>query len=189
MAIDMSLATAPPRRTPRASTSRQTSSATRSVSLPVKTKKAEREEAVEGIFQLVQFACVVRGNHSDAGAIGLHGKPIAHETAELADKDERVAKSIDYLLNLGPYAGLIAAVTPLLIQVMANHNRIKTDGLAHMGIMSPKTLEAQSRAAFAKQALEAVKIQKEAEAELQKLQDEMAMSPNGLGTANPRSDL
>lgn len=188
MAIDMSLATAPPRRTARATATTSRSPA-RGIAIPVKSKNEERKEAIEGLFQLGQFACVVRGNHADAGAIGVHAEPIAKETADLADTDERIAKSVDYLLNLGPYAGLIAAVTPLLIQIMANHERIKADGLTHMGIMNPKTLEAQSKAAFAKQALEAVKIQKEAEEELARLQREMAMTPNGQGTANPRSDL
>lgn len=110
---------------------------TRKPRLSAPTKKSAREEAVTGVFQLVQFACVTGGNYADAAAIGAHAENISHEIVELADVNESVAKAIDFLLTAGPYAGLVTACLPLVLQIMANHNRIpeNTPGVTPPSLM------------------------------------------------------
>lgn len=142
-------------------------------------KRDERAEAVNGLFQLGQFGCIMTGQYADAAAIGLHGEKISGEIVKLANQNERIGKAVDYLNEVGPYAGLITAVMPLVLQLLANHKRIPAGKVP--GVSDPEVLTAQMQASLARQAAEA---RREADREFQEAQriiaeSEAQRSPNG----------
>jgi hypothetical protein len=140
------------------------------------TIKEQRAEAVDGIFQLVGLGCIIVGQYADAGAISVHSPPISIEVAEMADKNEGVAKAVDSLLQIGPYAGLVAVVMPLVLQLLANHRIVSADKLANVNVVKPEILEAQVKTQMAKQAMEALQAQAFAEEELAAMQQEMSQN-------------
>jgi hypothetical protein len=157
----MSLAQAPPRK-------RATSSSV----APRKTQADKRTEAVQGLFDLGSFGCIMMGQYADAAAIGMHGPNISGEVAKLAAADERIAAWIDRLTQVGPYAGLIGATLPLILQVLANHKRLPADKMpSQLGIIPPEALEAKAQA----QAMQvAAAIQQEAQQAMDEAERTMA---------------
>lgn len=125
-----------------------------------------REQGLLGLGQIAQAVCMMREWFADAGAIQIHWPNVARETASLADQDERIGKTIDYLVSAGPYAGLLTAVLPLGMQIAANHGRIDPKAASGLGGVMPKEmLEARvkadmekARAEFVRQTQEAVAI-------------------------------
>jgi hypothetical protein len=141
-----------------------------------------RQEAVNGVFQLAGFGLIVAGQHADAGALGEHGPAISHELAALSEKNSKVAAFIDSLTEAGPYAGLVIAVMPLVLQILANHKIVKGD-LSAAGVIAPEVLEAQVKTELARKQAAAIIAQHEAEDQLQHLQDS-----NGRHTATMMQD-
>lgn len=177
MAVDLSSAPkAPPRN---ARQSRPTTNVVDSYRSP---KAKDRQDAADGIFQLACFGLVMGHQYADAGAIGKYGPNIAKELATLADKNDGVAKLLDYLTEAGPYAGLITATMPLVIQLMVNHKMLKAEHVAGAGIVDPAALSAEVRADMARQTAVALRKQQEAEAELRNLAAE-TKSANGENPA------
>lgn len=146
------------------------------------SKLAERREAVDGAFQLAGFALIVGRQYADAGALGIHGPAISRELVDLSDKNEKIAKALDYLTEAGPYAGLIVATMPLILQVMANHGIVKAEMVATGGVVPPAALESQVKADMARQAAEALRAQHEAEAQLSALAQEFAPQDGSEGS-------
>lgn len=131
-----------------------------------------RTDGVNGIFQLAGLGTIMLGQLADAGAISLHGPVISTEVVKLAETDQRIAKGVDVLLQVGPYAGLVAAVMPLVMQLLANHKILPADKLGGVGIHKPETLEMQVRTQMEMQAIAAYQQQMEAEEELAKMRAE-----------------
>jgi hypothetical protein len=129
-------------------------------------KLSFREEAVNGIFQLGAFGLIVAGQPADAGALGKYGPGIAHEAASLAESNDGMAKAIDYITEAGPYAGLLTAAMPLVLQLLANHKVMKAEHLAGAGVVPPEALAAEVKADMARQQIQAQRAQAEAEQEL-----------------------
>jgi hypothetical protein len=151
MPIDTSLmGSAPPKR-----------SGARATPAPRKTIIDTRTEAVAGIFQLAGFGCVVTGNYADAAAIGIHSPAISTEVVKLGAQNESVGKAIDYLNEVGPYAGLISAVMPLVLQLLANHKRL--DATKVPGLSEPSVLEAKVKADMAAVAAQEMREAREAQ--------------------------
>lgn len=146
-----------------------------------------REEAANGIFQLAAFGCVVTKQYADAGAIANNGQAIAHEAAQLAETNEGVGRLLDYLMEAGPYAGLITAVMPLALQLMANHGLVKAELVAGAGVQSPQALEAQVKADMARQAHAALMAQQEAEQAMHAMEAEMRQRQTQEQTEAPTS--
>jgi hypothetical protein len=129
-----------------------------------------REQGLLGLGQIGQAICMMREWFADAGAIQIHWPNVARETASLADQDERVGKTIDYLISAGPYAGLLTAALPLAMQIAANHGRLDANAASGLGGVMPKEmLEARvkadmekARAEFMRQTQEAVAVVEEA---------------------------
>jgi hypothetical protein len=167
MAIDMSLASkAPPARR---NTGPKSTGGTR------QTMTEKRTEAVAGVFQLAQYGCILTHQYPDAAAIGMHGEGIAGEVAKLAAQEEKVAKVVDYLLEVGPYAGLIAAVMPFTLQILTNHGILPANKIS--GVVSPDVLQTRMEATLQKQAAdqlaEAQQMQREASEQLAESQRAM----------------
>lgn len=100
-----------------------------------------REEAVNGLFQIAGALCLMAGQLPDAGTCAMHGPEISKQAALVAESNEGVAKVIDYITAVGPYAGLLAAAMPFALQILVNHKRIPP-GL--MGTVAPEMLAAQA---------------------------------------------
>lgn len=135
---------------------------------PATSKAAEerisaRSQSVGALFQMAQFGCVSFGQYADAGAFALHGPPAAAELGKLAEINPWIAKGIDSLDIIGPWAGLLTAVMPLALQLLANHGRISAERVANLGIVPAATLEAQAKAQLAEMQRQAVEAQRQAE--------------------------
>lgn len=134
---------------------------------------SEREEAVEGVFQLAQFGAITMGWFADAGAIGYHGPGIQREVMRIGAKYPKIGKKLDLLIDAGPWSALIAVALPLALQGLVNHGIFKAEQFANAGVVSPETLEYQMKATIMRQQMEALKAQREAEEELARMQEEM----------------
>lgn len=167
MPIDMSLAAAAPPR----------SRAQKPQGAPRKTQKDSRAEAVGGLFQLASFGCVMVGNYADAAAIGEHGPNISGELATLAAQNERIGTYIDYLTQAGPYAGLVTAVLPLALQLLANHKRI--DYAKVPGLTAPEVLEARVEGEMRQVALAQMREQQAQKEAYDREMAQMANMANG----------
>lgn len=62
----------------------------------------------------------------DAAAITMHAKPISEALGDLADADPRIERAIDFITSgtENPYANLMAATVPLVLQLMRNHEPV-----------------------------------------------------------------
>ena len=178
--IDMSAAKAPPRKTvgTRRTTPVESRVDTRSV-----TEK--RNEGLLGLAQLGQGILLMVGQYADAAAIGQHFPPVAQELAKVAETSDFIAKPIDFLIEVGPYGGLIAALFPLGLQIAANHGLVDASRLIGQGVVPPDVLEAQMKAQVAKMQADAMRAQQEALLEARKAQEEyekvMAQDMAGVG--------
>lgn len=169
MPIDMSAAKAPPRkRAPRSNTA----SATPAPQVDVRSHVERRTEGLNGLAQLGQGLCLMFGQYADAATIGQHFPPVASELAKVAETTDVVAKPIDFLIEVGPYGSLIAAVMPLAMQLAANHGLIDASKFGGQGVVPPGVLEAQMKAQMARMQSEALLAQKQAMEEAQRVQKE-----------------
>jgi hypothetical protein len=130
-------------------------------------------EAVSGLMQIGQFICVATGQFADAGAIGMHGPALATEVVKIADASPKFAKRIDLLIEVGPYAGLVAAGLPFAIQILVNHGVFKPEQFANAGILTPETLESEMKMTLMRQQMEAQQRQMAMEEEMRQMQEEM----------------
>jgi hypothetical protein len=169
MPIDMSAAKAPPRK--RAARS-NTASAAPVPAVDVRSNVERRSEGLNGLAQLGQGLCLMLGQYADAAAIGQHFPAVSVELAKVAETSDVVAKPIDFLIEVGPYGSLIAAVMPLAMQIAANHGMIDPGKLGGQGVVPPTVLEAQMKAQMARMQSEALMAQKQAMQEAQRVQAE-----------------
>lgn len=146
-----------------------------------KTKRELRQEAVDGILQLAQFGCLAFGQFADAGAIGMHGQGLSNEVITLSDNNPKIASKVDLLIEIGPYAGLVAAALPFLAQILVNHKVFKPEQFANAGVVTPETLEAQMKTQLMQRAMESKREQMRIQEEMQAMEDEMRerFSQNG----------
>lgn len=142
-----------------------------------------REEAANGFFQLAGLGCIMMGQFSDAGAVNIHGPGISHVAAKMAKTNDLIAKGLDSLLNVGPYAELIAVLSPLVLQLLANHKIVPAEKLAGANVVKPEVLESQVKTQLAMQAMEQMRLQRLVEEEMRVMQEEMMAEQNGSGPA------
>lgn len=100
------------------------------------------ETAILGLFQIPAGALAIAGMQrpvfaADAAAITIHAPNIAHALDQLARERPEVAAVLDRVLQVGPYGILIAAVAPLVLQLLANHNVLPAGAI---GTTAPQTL-------------------------------------------------
>jgi hypothetical protein len=139
-----------------------------------------RKEAVASLGQFAQIPLMITKQYADVGAVQLHWPKVSEEIAKLASTNDQVAKIVDPLMQVGPYAGLIAAVMPFVMQLAANHGRV-TPGAA--GTVSPVTLSSQVEASIAENELQALTIQRDAEQKAAAVRREIDMSRKALADA------
>lgn len=165
--------TAPPKR---ATTTKRTTPAPKTVT-PERLQK-DRVDAVNGVFQFGSVIAMAFGKWADAGAINTYGPGITTETVKIADRYDSVAKGIDALAQVGPWTGLITAVTPLIIQLAANHKMLSEHQAAVLGATNPEVLSQQMQV---KANREAIRIQMEIAEEKRRMAEEMAELQREMG--------
>lgn len=136
-------------------------------------KREERATSVRSLFELAQFGCLSFGQYADAGAFALHGPAAAPQLAELAEINPWIAKGIDSLDIIGPWAGLLTALMPLTLQILVNHNRVPLERVASLGVQSPAALNAQAQAQLAEMQIAALAQQRESEERLAQARAQM----------------
>jgi hypothetical protein len=135
----------------------------------------DREDALNGMWTAASAFCMMGNQWADAGAISSHGPNISKEAATLSMKYEKVGNALDALANVSPFANLIGAVLPMVMQIAANHKMVPANALAGIGVKDPGVLESQMRVEAQRQAVE---YQKMAAAEKTLLEQEMASLNN-----------
>lgn len=171
MALSISTnATAPPRRTATPSRGVGSKPAT---SIP-DPRLEPRREATENLFKVAGFGCVLMGQLADAGTLHRHSPAVTGQIVELSESYEPVGNFLDWLAKNGPLAGVFIAVMPMALQLLVNHGVVPAELFAGAGVVRPEVLEAQVRASLAAQAAEAIREQREAEAELARQTQAMA---------------
>lgn len=74
----------------------------------------------------------------DAGTVAHHAPGVIDAIQLTAEAEPKVAAALDRILSMGPYAVLVTALTPMLVEVGANHGWIP-EGLA--GGLGARSLE------------------------------------------------
>jgi multidrug efflux pump subunit AcrB len=175
MALDLSGASSipPPPRSSRARKTTAGSTARKPADEQVSDKRKERIDAITGIAQLGSLSCIIMKQYPDAGAINMYAPALATELAKLAEVKEPIAKAVDSLSEVGPYAGLITVMMPFCLQLAANHKMLKAEHLKSYGVKDPSQLEAEVKMNMAKQAMEAMQAQRAAEEEMRTMQEDI----------------
>jgi hypothetical protein len=75
---------------------------------------------------------------ADGMALKLHAPGIAEALHETAKQEARLAAILDRVLAAGPYGLIFAAVTPLVMQILANHRVIAPNPM--MGVLPVEDL-------------------------------------------------
>lgn len=145
------------------------------------TLEEKRIEAVTGIFQLAQFGTLTFGQFADAGAIGEHSGAMTKEIVALAEKNKQIASKVDLLIEVGPYAGLVAVALPFALQILCNHGILKPENFVNAGVVTKETLEHRMKSALLKQQMEAMQAQQQLEEEMRLLHEEMMEKTNANG--------
>lgn len=122
----------------------------------------KRAEAITGLGQLAQVPLIAMRQYADAGAIGVYWPNVAKEIATLAESQPAIAKIVDPLIDVGPYAALVTAILPMVLQIGVNHGRIQPGA---MGTVPSVVLSAKVEAAIAHAELAALQEQAEMERE------------------------
>lgn len=172
MPIDMSAAKAPPARAQRAKAANRANSAAQVTVNSGFTSAEMRFDGLMGLGQLGQGACLMTKQYAQAATFGQHWQPIAKELTNLSQSQPTVAKYVDLIIAVGPYAALIQAVTPFLMQTAANYGLINAESATGGGIVPPAVLEAQMKADYARMQAQAIREQQEAIQEAQRAQAE-----------------
>lgn len=91
------------------------------------------EEGLNAVFQLVSFGLTMVGERdervlADGLAVSEHGPNIATALNQLATEKPEVAAVLDKVLAAGPYGLVLAAVSPLIMQIASNHG-VKVPGM------------------------------------------------------------
>jgi hypothetical protein len=74
-----------------------------------------------GLFQLAAVPLAFKAP-ADAAAVTHHAPPIADALNDLARERPEVAAVLEKVLSAGPYGALLAAVVPLGVQLLHNHD-------------------------------------------------------------------
>lgn len=127
---------APPKKTPGPSTNGAPLRGVKPAPVPAKlTPHEHRRDGLTGWLQLGSSLLYQASPfRNDALVIAHFGPPFAEEAANLADDDERVARLLDKIADMGPYAALVMIAVSAGMQIGANHGLVKPGVL---GTMAP----------------------------------------------------
>lgn len=172
MPIDMSAATAPPKKRTAASSAVRTPKAP-VAPVEVTSRQQRREQGLLGVAALGQGLLTLFGQYADAATVRQYFPAIAHEASAIAEENDTFAKPIDFIIAIGPYGGLLAAVLPFAMQVAANHKLANATMLGSQGVVPPEVLEAKYKTEMMRNQAEQMRAQQKAVAEAMAAQKEM----------------
>jgi hypothetical protein len=100
---------------------------------------------VKGLVQLVAAPLVIAGQRNkaalaDAAALTAYADPLADGFQTVAENDARVAQVLDRVLQVGPYAAILAPLIGLVTQLGVNHGAIPTELGTQLGALPPDDL-------------------------------------------------
>lgn len=104
-------------------------------------KTKERAQNLQELGTLASTGLIMARQYADAGAVARYFPAISTEVARLAEDNEKIGEALDTLGQVGPYAALIAAVMPLVLQIAVNHD--KAPVVPQLGVVSKSVLETQ----------------------------------------------
>jgi hypothetical protein len=132
-----------------------------------------RASGLEDWFSIGGLYSVMRGQLADAQACEDHGSRISAAIAAYADENEKIGEYVDYIVQMGPVAALIAVTMPFVMQLAVNHGRLRAEGLGDAsGVQPPELLESRMRLKIQQQKLRLEKEAAEARIEIERLQRE-----------------
>lgn len=149
MPLDLTSGPTPPPATKRKPSPRAAAANSVAAQKAAEARKTERKDGLDGIWGLAAFGLVMAGQPADAGAFVYHGENVSVAAAEMAESNAQVARVIDFVVSVGPWAALLGAAMPLALQIMVNHKRIPESALpmlTQIGVMTPAAMEAKARA-------------------------------------------
>lgn len=88
-----------------------------------------------GFLGFAQMGAFVAGFFSphDAVAVMDHAPNLAEAVQVTADNDPKFAAAMDRILSAGPYAALISATVPMVMQILHNHGKVPGEVVKGMG--------------------------------------------------------
>lgn len=137
MALDLSSTPKPP---PAKRATRKATGAAEQEARQAATKAAAREQNLNDLFGIVAAACMMSGQLADAATLHKHGENVAREAAPLGDRYESFGNFLDWLGNIGPFAGLAMAALPMAMQIAVNHQMLPVTAVAQFGVEDPEVL-------------------------------------------------
>lgn len=94
--------------------------------------KTDYRPGFRGIAQMGAFVAGFFSPH-DAVAVLDHTEGIAEAVQVTADSDPKFAAAMDRILSAGPYAALLSATIPLVMQICHNHGVINDQMIKGLG--------------------------------------------------------
>lgn len=94
--------------------------------------KTDYRPGVLGLAQMGAFVASFFSPH-DAVAVTDHAPNIAEAVQVTADNDPKFAAALDRVLSAGPYAALLSATIPMVVQILHNHDKVPGDVVKSMG--------------------------------------------------------
>lgn len=85
-----------------------------------------------GITQMLAFGASFF-SPLDGVAIQDHAPKLADAVQVTADNDPKFAGAMDRILSAGPYAALLSATIPLVVQILHNHDKVPGEIVKGMG--------------------------------------------------------
>jgi hypothetical protein len=115
-----------------------------------KAKSTDYRPALLRLGGLVSMPLAFRAP-VDAATIDFHlrgddtpdNPGIARAISNLANEQPQVAAVLDRILTAGPYAEVIGATLPLVVQLLTNHNRIPVAVATKLGATDPSVIAQQ----------------------------------------------
>lgn len=97
---------------------------------PRKHTKPDYTDGLTGLLQTVTLPLAIAGMQNqtlaaDAVTIDTHGPNVVTALNSLAQERPEVAAILEKMLSVGPYGLLVAAITPMAMQLLVNHNVMK----------------------------------------------------------------
>lgn len=181
MALDLSSPLSPPPRRPGTRPGPTSNKATEKAR---EARMSEREEGLNGLGQLAAIPLVATGNLADMGAVATHWPNVSHEAAVLSESNEKVANLVDKITAVGPFAGLIAATIPLVLQILVNHGRLPAGMFGQFGVLPPEMMTQRAAIDLQRQAAELARMEAEAQRDFLRAQEELAAVQRDVAAAN-----
>lgn len=100
-------------------------------------KAPDFRPGINGMFQLAA-APLAFVQPLDAIAVSQHGENIAEALNDLAQERPEVAMVLQRILAVGPYGAVIAAVVPLVVQILHNHDMLPREAVERIPGVTPK---------------------------------------------------